>query len=97
MSALIPRNAILKILEDDQWHPLREFLWLGREHVSPELACREYIRMFNTRNRELPEIDLDRQISKGRRRAVEHRLVGLKGQGCLISRNRGLKKEYKRA
>lgn len=96
MSALIPHNAILEILEDNQWHRLREFLWLGREHISPELACREYIRMFNTPNRELPEIDLDRQISKGRRRAVERRLMGLHRRGRLEVRNRGLNKEYKK-
>ena len=95
MSALIPRDVILEMLVDDKWHPLREFLRLGLG-IPPELACRQYIKMFK-RDDNLPEIDLDKQISIGRRRAVVERLRDLTRRGRLIVRGRGPKREYRRA
>jgi hypothetical protein len=93
-SALIPRNDIIVMLQDDEWHPLSDFLKLGRQHVTPERACRVYRQMFS--EGQIPDdMPLDQQIAKGRRRYVENMLHHLKRINLVEMRGRGFDKEYR--
>ena len=61
-------EGIDKMLADEQWHPLHEFLPLG-DLVDPEVAARFYRHKDKPVNRPLEE-----QIMMGRRICVERRL-----------------------
>lgn len=88
-------QAIEKLLSDGQWHPITEFYAIGRELITPELACRAYRELF-------PEFDgesvpMDQVVSRGYRRVVQRKLQGMcRRKHVENNGGRGLKRCYRK-
>lgn len=89
------REEILRILSDNRWHKLSEFLHIGREHIPPENAFRIYNQMFK-KDQLRPEIEIDQKIAKGRQRRIERTLLSMSKNPShnLKIEGRGFNKRY---
>ena len=96
MKSLIPREELLKVLSDGQWHPLSDFLAIARKYVTPERACRHYISNSGyaaTRERYKKE-PLDLQVTRGRYAFLTNTLRQLTYKSLIERRGKGFTQEY---
>jgi hypothetical protein len=93
--SIVPRDALLDIIGDGRWHKLTEFFPLARKYVTPERACRE---VWRSRGGKKPDMALDQQISRGRRRFIEEMLrkMSYSKHFRVERRGQGMAKQYRK-
>lgn len=91
---IIPREEIMKILDDGKWHGLNEFIPLSRQYVTPEYASRKF--MSGLRKGRPHNLEMEQAIARGMEYCVEDRLRRLVRYGLLTIEGQGFTKRYKK-
>jgi hypothetical protein len=95
MNNTISKEAVLGILSDFDWHHRREFIPLAR-HISPEIACRAYLRSTSHRSAApSPQNYLEIRIRQGRARIIDEYIRRLKENEYIEVSGRGAEKRVR--
>ena len=94
-SSTISHEAAIVILNDYKWHHRREFIPLTR-HITPEKACRAYVRAVPQRNKSnRVEQDLTTKIRQGHARIVDEYIRHLKKRELIEVDGKGIEKQIR--
>lgn len=89
-------DALACVLNDEQWHDIKELYAAGRPCVSAERALRLSYESNRTKHRPTEQRAVRRAILAGERRVILGQLYRWKQQGLLESSDSNGQTKYKR-
>jgi len=90
MKPMISHESVLEILENNEWHHFREFIFLA-DHISPEVATRTYRYTIRSDCKQ----ELRFQIKYGKYRLISRVMNSAKRRGLVEIRGSGSEKELR--